>query len=88
MTPMTTPNKILTDLLISQSTTDALAERMRLPMLAVRAMCERHEKQGLLESIKIAGVLTVWRLTDMGRDAAATLNPTLAANPYTPAATP
>jgi DNA-binding MarR family transcriptional regulator len=82
MTPMTTPNKIINDLLISQSTTDALAERMRLPMLAVRAMCERHEKDGLLEQYKIADTLTVWRLTESGRDLAATLNPAVATNPY------
>ena len=45
---MTSPDKILADLLISQSTCDALAERMHLPMLAVRAMCERQERDGLL----------------------------------------
>lgn len=75
---MTTPNKILRDLLIGQSTTDALAERMRAPMLAVRAMCERHERDGLLEQSKIADSLTVWRLTDDGRDMAAALPPVLA----------
>ena len=79
---MTTPNKILTDLLISQSTTDALAQRIRLPMLVVRAMCERHEKDGLLEQFKIADTLTVWRLTESGRDMASTLSPAVATNPY------
>ena len=72
---MTTPDKILVDLLISQSTCDALAERMRVPMLAVRAMCERHERDGLLKQSKIADCVTVWRLTDNGREVAATLRP-------------
>lgn len=72
---MTTPDKILCDLLVSQSTTDALAERMRIPMLAVRAMCERHEKEGLLETIEIAAMITVWRLTDAGREVAAAIRP-------------
>ena len=75
---MTTPDKILADLTIGQATTDALAERMRIPMLAVRAMCERHEKDGLLAQSKIAGTLTVWHLTESGREVAATLKPTLA----------
>ena len=80
---MTTPDKILVDLLIGQSTSDALAERMRIPMLAVRAMCERHEKDGLLAQTKIADSLIVWHLTDNGREVAATLSPQVAANPYT-----
>ena len=79
---MTTPNKILVDLLIGQSTTDALAERMRIPMLAVRAMCERHEKDGLLAQSKIADSLIVWHLTENGRDVAGTLSPAIAANPF------
>jgi len=72
---MTTPDKILIDLLISQSSCDALAERMHCPMLAVRAMCERHERDGLLSQSKIADTITVWSLTDAGRDVAATLSP-------------
>ena len=82
---MTTPDKILVDLLISQSSCDALAERMHCPMLAVRAMCQRHERDGLLSQSKIADCVTVWRLTDNGREVAATLSPQVAANPYTPA---
>jgi len=72
---MTTPDKILVDLLISQSSCDALAERMHVPMLAVRAMCERHERDGLLEQSKIAACIIVWRLTDNGREVAAALIP-------------
>lgn len=64
---MTTPEKILVDLLAGQSTSDALAERMRIPMLSVRAMCERHQKEGLLDHTKIADVLVVWALTYDGR---------------------
>lgn len=79
---MTTPDKILVDLLISQSSCDALAERMHCPMLAVRAMCERHERDGLLEQSKIADCVTVWRLTDSGREVAGTLSPRVAANPF------
>ena len=75
---MTTPDKILVDLLISQSSCDALAERMHCPMLAVRAMCERHERDGLLSQFKIADTVTVWRLTDNGREVAATLSPAIA----------
>jgi hypothetical protein len=79
---MTTPDKILADLLISQSTCDALAERMHCPMLAIRAMCERHERDGLLEQFKIAECVIVWRLTDNGREVATTLSPAVAANPF------
>ena len=79
---MTTPDKILVDLLISQSTCDALAERMRIPMLAVRAMCERHERDGLLSQSKIADCVTVWRLTENGRAVAGPLSPQVAANPF------
>ena len=77
---MTTPDKILIDLLASQSTSDALAERMRIPMLAARAMCERHERDGLLEQSKIGDLLTVWRLTYDGRVAAETLKATIVGN--------
>lgn len=70
---MTTPDKILVDLLSGQATSDALAERMRVPMLAVHAMCEQHERDGLLEQSKIAGTLTVWRLTYAGRVTSAEL---------------
>lgn len=83
---MTSPDKILVDLLISQSTSDALAERMHLPMLVVRAMCERHQKDGLLDTGKIADSITVWRLTDDGRAVAGALCPEFAANPFAAAA--
>lgn len=72
---MTTPNNILADLLISQSTCDALAERLRVPMLAVRAMCVRHETDGLLARSKLADSIIVWRLTDNGREVARSMIP-------------
>ena len=77
---MTTPDKILSDLIAGQATTDALAERVRVPMLAVRAMCERHEIDGLLERSKIADTLVVWRLTYEGSIVAAELEASGAGN--------
>lgn len=74
---MTTPDQILSDLLTSDSTTDALAERMRIPMLAVRAMCERHQIDSLVSHTHLAQDVDVWSLTTNGRDVARTL--TLAA---------
>jgi hypothetical protein len=70
---MTTPNQILVALLAEQSTSDALAESMRAPMLAVRAMCERHEKDELVTHATVAGCLTVWQLTESGREKAEAL---------------
>ena len=71
---MTTPNQILTDLLISDSTADALADRLRVPMLAVKAMCQRLETDGLVTAISInKGTLTAYRITSAGREVAATL---------------
>jgi hypothetical protein len=75
---MTTPDQILIDLLITDATADALAERLRVPMLAIKAMCQRHETDGLLTSHSIAnGTLTAWRITTAGREVAATLNSNL-----------
>jgi hypothetical protein len=45
-------------------------------------MCERHERDGLLEQFKIAECVIVWRLTDNGREVATTLSPAVAANPF------
>jgi len=67
---MTTPEQILTDLLIGDSTPDALAERLRIPMLAIKAMCQRHEADGFVEARSIAnGTLTAYRILPAGRDA-------------------
>jgi hypothetical protein len=71
---MTTPNQILVDLIPGQATADALAERLRVPMLTIRAICQIHAKDGLLEPRTIAGTLTAWSLTDEGRAIASRLN--------------
>ena len=72
---MTTPNQILVDLIAGQATADALAERLRVPMLTIRAMCQQHSRDGLLDSKPIAsGTLTAWSLTDEGRQVASRLN--------------
>lgn len=69
---MTTPDQILVDLLTSDSTADALAERLRVPMLAIRAMCQRHEIDGLVTAISInKNTLTAYRITASGREVAA-----------------
>lgn len=74
---MTTPDQILRNLLTSDSTTDALAERMRIPMLAVRAMCDRHEIDSLVTHVHLAQDVDAWSLTPNGREVARSL--TLAA---------
>lgn len=79
---MTIPQKILTDLLISQSSTDAIALRLRSSEPAILAICQRHKTDGLLESFKIADTITVWRLTSTGYAAAAVLDPSLASRPF------
>lgn len=78
---MTTPNQILVDLISGQATADAIAERLRVPMLTIRAICQIHAKDGLLESHTIAtgvatpgGNLVAWSLTDEGREVASRLN--------------
>lgn len=71
---MTTPNAILLDLLITNSTADSLGGRLRVPALAIAAMCKRHEVDGLVVPVSIAdGTLTAWRITDAGREVAAAL---------------
>lgn len=69
---MTTPDQILVDLLTSDSTADALAERLRVPMLAIKAMCQRHEIDGLVTAISInKNTLVAYRISDAGREVAA-----------------
>jgi hypothetical protein len=72
---MTTPNQILVDLIPGQATADALAESIRVPMLTIKAMCERHVIDGLLATKSIAqGTLTAYSLTEEGREVASRLN--------------
>ena len=78
---MNTPNQILVDLIPGQSTADSISERLRVPMLTIQAMCQRHAKDGLLMANTIAtgvstpgGKLVAWALTDEGREVASRLN--------------
>jgi len=71
---MTTPNQILLDLLIGDSTADSLGDRLRVPALTITAMCKRHEVDGLVRTVSIAGgALISWRITDAGREVAHSL---------------
>jgi len=74
---MTTPDSILLDLLTTDSTADALAERLRVPMLAIKAMCKRHEIDGLVTARPIKDDLIAWRITTAGREVAAALQSNL-----------
>lgn len=67
---MTTPDAILRDLLIGDSSADSLGLRLRVPSLAIAAMCGRHEIDGLVRRLIIADTVTTWRLTDAGREVA------------------
>jgi predicted ArsR family transcriptional regulator len=68
---MTTPNKILVELLDCTATADAIAERVRIPMLVVKSMLERHAKDGLVASRETA--LITWSITPDGRTLAESL---------------
>ena len=85
---MTTPDQILVDLLAGQSTTDSIAQRLRVPSLAIGAMLEHHRKNDLVSSGTIAGTLTVWTLTTDGQLAAIAIRPArpqrIAPSPATP----
>jgi predicted transcriptional regulator len=70
---MTTPCKILVELLDTPSTTDAIAERVRVPMLVAEAMLQRHEKEGYVS--RRVETLTVWSLTVSGKTFAKSLQP-------------
>lgn len=71
---MTTPNQILLDLLVTDSTADSLREKLRVPVLTLEAMCKDLAKDGLVRSVTIAGgALISWRITDAGREVAAAL---------------
>lgn len=72
---MTSPNKILVALLDGQSTEGALADRLRLPYLVIRAMLQRHEKDGLTTSSTIADCVTIWTLTETGHATARSITP-------------
>jgi len=76
---MTSPNQILVALLDGKHTEGALADRLRLPILVIRAMLHRHERDGLTAESYIAGfALPIWSLTDSGRTTALTITPVTA----------
>lgn len=70
---MNTPDAILVQLLAARQTDAALGEALRLPFLVTRAMCQRHEKAGLVTRENIAGVVPLWTLTDAGKARAESL---------------
>lgn len=78
---MTSPNQILVSLLVARTTTNALAESMRLPALVIKAMADRHAKDGLVTASPLSDLESVetWTLTPAGREAALALKPAPAA---------
>lgn len=64
---MTTPDQILLDLSAGQSTSESVAERLRVPWLTIDAMIRRHATSGLIERAESRGGLCVWKLTPEGR---------------------
>ena len=65
---MTTPEAILLDLSRGRSTSESVAERLRVPMLTIDAMIHRHVAAGLVERIAHDGDLVVWKLTTSGHE--------------------
>jgi hypothetical protein len=74
---MTTPNKILVELLDVPSTADAAASHVGVPMLVAKAMLQRMETDGLTTAVP-AGELTLWKLTPAGWETATALKNQLA----------
>lgn len=70
---MTSPDQILVTLLSGKCTDAALGESMRIPFLVTRAMCQRHEKDGLVAREDIAGVVPLWSLAEAGKARAESL---------------
>ncbi len=65
---MTTPEAILVDLSRGRSTSESVAERLRVPMLTIDAMIHRHVTAGLVERAENRGGLVVWKLTTAGHE--------------------
>ena len=87
---MKTSHTILRDLVAGQSTLSAIAERMRQPESVLAAFLEDLHLDGHVESAPIGNPaigrkLTVWRITQSGRDLLDSLTP---AKPLQPACTP
>ena len=66
--PMKTSHTILNLLAKFQATTSVLAEELRQPARVVDAFCKDLEIDGLCERTTINGAVTVWRITDAGRE--------------------
>lgn len=78
---MNTPDAILVQLLSARQTDAALGQSLRLPFLVTRAMCQRHEKAGLVTHDDIAGIVPVWSLTEAGKARAEALQAPLQPQP-------
>lgn len=71
---MKTANTILRELIPGQASTDVLAEQLRQPAKVLIGFLADLEVDALVERSNIKDTITVWRLTDLGREAANTLN--------------
>jgi len=72
---MSTPDAILLDLLIGDSTADSLSGRLGVPAEAITLMLQRHAIDGLVCSRGISAILIAWRITDAGRQVASYITP-------------
>jgi hypothetical protein len=69
------PNDILADLLLCRTSADALASRHQCSTYQLRAIMNRHKKDGLVTSEKLTEQITLWSLTAAGKDRAISLQP-------------
>jgi predicted ArsR family transcriptional regulator len=67
---MTTPNQILVLLLSSASTAAGLGDKLNIPMLVAKAICERLESSGLVNHTHVGAIIPLYHLTDVGKDSA------------------
>jgi hypothetical protein len=72
---MTTPNQILVVLLSGATTAAGLGDKLRVPMLVAKSLCDRHERDGLVSHTLIADLIPLYHLTDSGRLSAESLKP-------------
>ena len=67
---MKTANTILLELLPGQTSTDVLGEKLRQSPKVLLAYLADLEIDGLVERATIGGTITVWHLTEPGRQVA------------------
>lgn len=75
---MNARQQILSDLLTSPSSASAITDHTDIPTAQVTIILQREESAGLVESRQLellAQFITVWRLTEEGRDIALTFPP-------------